>query len=153
MIFCSLFFILHVFISAESMQTQTTGMLTEEQQPRDANNGQASNHEKFTSFFSHTKDFYIYFLSSIVYFDDKHWTIWLNDEEILPQQIDHLNVDLVVHKMAIDIKRKGSEDPFFELRPNQTICLKSKKICSGDAREKLKQEEIERVDGEDFDFG
>jgi hypothetical protein len=98
------------------------------------------------------KDHSIYFLSSIVYFDENHWTIWLNDEKILPEQKKYLNIDLNVRKNAIEIKFKGDDKDYFLLMPNQTICLKNGKICSGDGREKFEKEEKENVEGENFDF-
>jgi hypothetical protein len=97
---------------------------------------------------------HIYYLSSIVYCDNDHWTIWLNDEQIVPVQKEHLSVDISVKSDSVSIKHKDTSDCLYLLRPHQTINLKTGAIYSGDQREKLEKEEqkLHPTEGEDFDF-
>ena len=97
---------------------------------------------------------HIYYLSSIIYCDKDHWTIWLNDEQIVPVQKEHLSINVVVKSDSISIKKKDNSDNSFILRPHQTINLKTGAVYSGDQREKLEKEEqkLHPTEGEDFDF-
>ena len=95
---------------------------------------------------------HLYYLSSIVYCDASHWTIWLNDEQIVPLQKEHLLIDILVNSDSVSIKQKDSTKADVILHPHQTINLKNGRIYSGDHRDKIEKEEQKITEGEDFDF-
>ncbi|CAO5681696.1 MAG: hypothetical protein HEEMFOPI_00590 [Holosporales bacterium] len=98
---------------------------------------------------------HFFYLSSIVYCDKDHWTIWLNDEQISPHQKEHLDMDLVVFQDYIKINHKDSSKSAYTLKPHQTIDLKAGKIYCGDVRERLEKidQKSSFTEGEDFDLG
>lgn len=62
-------------------------------------------------------------LTAIVYFDDGHWSLWVNDKMIGPETQDHLD-PFYVEKVTPDevtFSWKASPSKIFSLRPPQTI--------------------------------
>ncbi|MBP9753051.1 MAG: hypothetical protein KBD31_04505 [Proteobacteria bacterium] len=127
-------------IKQESLKKTEVALLKKEKNKEDKN-FQSSIHPQ------------IFYLSTIVYCDKDHWTIWLNDEQITPSQAQHLNFNILVMPDCIKIKQIDSEKEAYTLKPHQTIDLKTGRIFCGDIREKLdKDEKNQPIEGEDFDF-
>jgi hypothetical protein len=75
------------------------------------------------------------FLSAIIFFSKKNWTIWINDQAITTQQKSNF---LKIHKVDYDhivfSIPNFSKKKFF-ITPNQTFIPALEKVVNGDARE------------------
>jgi hypothetical protein len=75
------------------------------------------------------------FLSAIIFFSKKNWTIWINDQAIHPKQkSDFLKIYKVDYDHVVFSIPSLSEKKFF-ITPNQTFIPALEKVVSGDARQ------------------
>ena len=89
-----------------------------------------------------------YYLSSIIYTNNKNWSIWLNDQIIKPAQMHQLSYISLKRVSADKIECTiNDQEKTFVLCPNQTLDLSNGHIVNGDQRKS-----ILAVPEEDDDF-
>ena len=79
-----------------------------------------------------------YYLSSIIYSNNKNWSIWLNEQIIKPAQIHQLSHISIRRVSADKIECSiNNQEKIFILCPNQTLDLSNGNILSGDQRKSI----------------
>jgi len=86
------------------------------------------------------------YLSTILYQDSQHWTIWLNDAMITPNQKPDRLVGVFESHIVLNLEGKE-----YILSPHQTLDPLLGKIYNGDHRD-YKESDFLCSEGEDFDF-
>jgi len=90
-----------------------------------------------------------YYLSSIIYSNNKKWSIWLNDQIINPTQMHQLSHISIKRVSADKIECQiNHQEKIFILCPNQTLDLSNGNILNGDQRKSI----LAATEEDDDDF-